>query len=198
MVADVRGLIVADTSVVINLNATGCAAKILRCVPFDLVVTDTVEAELREDRRSGRNDANLLAELVAASIIRMVTPGQVGQRVFSDLVIGPAAETLDDGEASTIAYAAEHAVRPVIDERKALRICTQRFAELRPMSTVDLFKEATVEAALGRDVLGDAVFQALQTARMRVLPHLVDWVVELIGAGRAMQCPSLPTRARWR
>jgi hypothetical protein len=55
-----------------------------------------------------------------------------------------------------------------------------------------------VEAALGRDALADAVFQALQTARMRVLTDYVAWVVALIGIDRALQCPSLPQRARSR
>jgi predicted nucleic acid-binding protein len=197
-VANSRGPAVADTSVAININATGYAARILGALPFRVVVTDVVAAELQEDRRSGRKDAGLLAELVAARVIKLVPLGEVARRIFSDLVIGPTAETLDDGEASTIAYAAEHVFCPVIDERKALRICAQRFAELRPMSTVDLLMEASVEAALGRDVLSEAAFQALQTARMRVLPHLVDWVVGLIGADRATQCPSLPKAARRR
>ena len=194
--SDQGGLVVADTSVVINLNATGCAARILAALPFRMVVTDFVQSELQEDRRSGRQDAALLAELVAASHIQIVSLGEAGQRVFGDLVIGPATETLDDGEAATIAYAEEHGIVPVIDERKARRICVQRFALLRPLSTVDLFAHADVAASLGRDTLANAVFQALQTARMRVLPPHIDWVVALIGVDRARQCPSLPRSAR--
>jgi predicted nucleic acid-binding protein len=197
-VADLRAWIVADTSVAINLNATGVAAHILGVLPFRVAITDVVVAELQEDRRSGRRDAELVDELVKALHIEVVSLGAVGQGLFIDLVIGPAAETLDDGEATTIAYAAEHGIAPVIDERKARRICTQRFAQLRPMSTVDIFKEATVEAALGRQTLSDAVFQALQTARMRVLPHQLDWVAGLIGADRVSHCPSLPRAARRR
>jgi predicted nucleic acid-binding protein len=197
-VSDSRSLVVADTSVVINLNATGCAARILAALPFRMVVTDVVQSELQEDRKSDRQDTALLADLVAASHIRIVSLGAVGQRVFGDLVIGPASETLDDGEAATIAYAEEAKIVPVIDERKARRICAQRFNHLQPLSTVDLLADADVAASLGRDALTDAVFQALQTARMRVLPQYINWVVAMIGADRASQCPSLPRSVRLR
>ena len=138
----------------------------------------------------------MLANLVATSHIQIVSLGEVGQQVFGDLVIGPATETLDDGEAATIAYAEERGIVPVIDERKARRICAQRFTRLRPLSTVDLFAAADVETSLGRRALADAVFQALRTARMRVLPQHIDWVVALIGADRVPQCPSLPRSVR--
>ena len=188
--------VVVDTSVAINLNATGCAAPLLGALPFGLVLTDSVAAELRQDRRSGRNDAGLLASLIQAGLIRVVSLGDAGQQMFASLVIGPASDTLDDGEASTLAYAAEHDLRPVIDERKALRICVRRFPRLRPMSTVDLLMQSGVLAALGREGLADAVFQALRAARMRVPPAQVAWVVRLIGAERAALCPSLPAVAR--
>lgn len=196
--SDQRGLVVADTSVVINLNATGCAVRILTALPFRMVVTDIVQSELQEDRRSGRQDAALLAELIQASQVQIVSLTETGQLVFGDLVIGPATETLDDGEAATIAYAEERGIVPVIDERKARRICAQRFNHLRLMSTVDLFTHTDVAASLGRDALADAVFQALQTARMRVLPPHIDWVVTLIGTDRASRCPSLPRSDRLR
>ena len=198
MVTDPSNSVVVDTSIAIDLNATGCAATILAALPFGLVITNVVGAELQEDRRSGRNDAVLVAALIEAKLVRTVSLGTRGDSVFASLVVGSAAETLDDGEASTIAYAVEHDVRPVIDERKALRICTQRFPGLRPLSTVDLLMDQAVVESLGREVLADAVFQALQTARMRVLPGWVDRVVRLIGVDRAAQCPSLPAHARRR
>jgi predicted nucleic acid-binding protein len=198
LAAEISGAVVADTSVAINLNATGCADRILGCLPFAFLVTDIVAAELLEDRRSGRNDAALLAELVEAKRVAIVALGPAGLEVFADLVIGPAADTLDDGEAATIAYAAEHAARPAIDERKALRICAQRFPALQPFSTVDLLMEPAVMTALGRDGLAEAAFRALRDARMRVMPDKLDSVVELIGAERARECRSLPASIRRR
>ena len=53
-----------------------------------------------------------------------------------------------------------------------------------------------VQANLGRDGLTEAVFNALRLGRMRVLPHHLSWVVDLIGPERARQCPSLPSSVR--
>lgn len=189
-------IVIADASVMINLNATGCVARILDAVPFGVVVTDVVAAELRTDQRTGRDDAALLATLISAQLVRVVALEEEAEALFAELVIGPAVDTLDDGEASTIAYAAEHGMRPVIDERKARRICAERFPQLRPLSTVDLLMDQSVVTALGRAFLSDAIVRALQTARMRVLPEQVPQVIRLIGADRAARCPSLPASAR--
>jgi predicted nucleic acid-binding protein len=196
--ADSDSVVVADTSVVINLNATARAADILRSLPFRVVVTAMVAEELSEDRRSGRDDAELLATLIRDGLVRTVSLNEAGLGIFGDLVIGPASETLDDGEASTIAYAAVHGIAPVIDERKGLKICRLRFPSIRPKCTVDLFAESAVMAALGRSALGDAIFQALRTARMRIPSEHIQWVIEQIGADRASLCPSLPKAARRR
>jgi predicted nucleic acid-binding protein len=197
-VAEEPWLIIADASVAINLNATGRAKEILRALPFRVAVIDIVEAELQEDRRTGRRDAELLAELVTAQRISIVSLNDAALNLFGELVAGSATETLDDGEAATIAYAATHGAVPVIDERKGRRICNQRFGGLRLLSTAELFMQPAVAAALGHDALRDAVFRALQNARMRVLPDYVAWVVALIGTDRAAQCPSLPKQARSR
>lgn len=195
-VSDLREHVVVDTSVAINLNATGCAATILRALPYGLTITDAVESELEHDRRTGRRDAVLLTDLVRQQLVAVVLLDEAALQVFGELVAGPAAETLDDGEAATIAYAVTRGVPAVIDERKARRICAQRFSELQILSTMDLLADDAVQAALGRQALSDAVFHALRDARMRVLPGQVGWVVVLIGADRASQCPSLPRNAR--
>jgi predicted nucleic acid-binding protein len=178
-------VVVVDTSVMINLNASGRAADILDALPFRIVVTDIVAGELQEDRRSGRQDATLLGALVQGGRIGTVSLGDAALDTFATLVVGPAGDTLDDGEAATIAYAVEAGIPPVLDERKALRIYAARFAGPRVLSTVDLFAAAAVEAVLGRPGLGDAVFRSLQTARMRVAAERLPWVVALIGAERA-------------
>lgn len=195
---DSRRLVVVDTSVAINLNATGCATAILGAVPYAVVLTNVVQGKLLEDRRSGRGDAALLETLVSSGHVRIVSLDEAALRVFGDLVAGPSAETLDDGEAATIAYAVTHDAVPIIDERKARRICTERFTGLRPLSTVDILAEPAVNAALGRSALADSVFLALRNARMRVLPERIAWVVALIGNDRASQCPSLPRHVRSR
>ena len=188
--------IVADASAVINLNATDCAREIVRALPNRLVVVDVVRGELEEGRRRGRRDADLLNELVSASLVEIVRLSEFAGGWFEGMVIGRATETLDDGEAATIAYAVEHQAVALIDERKATRLCADRFPELRIASTVDLLGHPKLEEILGPQALADAVFNALQQARMRVSIHKTEWVVDLIGRERAAVCNSLPKSAR--
>jgi len=97
------------------------------------------------------------------------------------LVAGSAADTLDDGEAATLACALERGGIAVIDERKALRLCGARFPGLATASSLDLLSHGAVVGALGTKALAEAVFRALRDARMQVFDRHLDWAVELIG-----------------
>jgi predicted nucleic acid-binding protein len=189
-------LLVADTCAVINLNATGCAHEILRAVPNRLAVADVVPAELESGGQRGRQNAYELNHLVAAGLVEVVSLDETATQHFERLVIGPAAMTLDDGEAATIAYCVAHGGTAIIDERKANRICAERFSALRVGCTTDIFAHPDVLPAVGHTKLAEAVLNALQLARMRVLPHHVEWVVGLIGREQAALCMSLPRSAR--
>jgi len=193
---DPAALLVADASVAINLNATGFAEPILEALPNRFAVVEDVAFELEDGRQRGRTDADALEALVAAGRVDVVRLKNSAIEQFTALVMGSAAETLDDGEAATIAYALEHGATALVDERKANRICAERFPSLLTASTVDVFAHDTVESALGRKGLADAVFNALYYGRMRVLARHVDWVVNLIGPERAARCASLPGSAR--
>lgn len=193
---DPAALVVADASVIISLNATGCAPEIIRALPNRLVVVDVVPAELEAGRPRGRQDADRLNDHVAAGLLDIVKLGDAAEKHFESLVVGPAAETLDDGEAATIAYAVAHGALPLIDERKANRICAERFSTLRVGCTIDVFSHPKVYETLGQNALADAVFKALYHGRMRILPHHAEWVIGLIGTDRAALCVSLPRSAR--
>ena len=193
---DLAAPLVIDTSAAINLIATGCAADILRALPHGMLAADSIPVELEEGRRRGRPDADLLEELVSAGLLKIVTLGNPALAIFEDLVAGSAAATLDDGEAATIAYAAAHGAVPIIDERKAIRICGERFPRLPLGCTVDLFAHPEVGRALGRTKLSQAVSNALLLARMRVLPRHVEWVVGLVGTEQAALCASLHRHIR--
>jgi len=193
---DPAALIAADTSTVINLNATGCAREIVRAIPNKLVVVDVVAAELDEGQRRDRPYAGLLNQLVAAGHVEIVKLNDPAALHFEKLVVGPAAMTLDDGEAATIAYAVVHKGTAILDERKATRICAERFQKLRIGCTVDILAHPEVQKSLGKEMLAEAVFNALYNGRMRVFPHHVEWVVDLIGTDQAAACTSLPNSVR--
>jgi predicted nucleic acid-binding protein len=159
-------------------------------------VVDVVQAELDAGRRSGRRDADLLNGLLADRLFELVQLDVAAMAHFEQLVIGPAIATLDDGEAATIAYSITAGATAAIDERKATAMCSQRFPALSLCSTVDILARPDVQNSLGKDELSAAVFRALIHGRMRVLPHNVQWVVDLIGPDRASACTSLPRAAR--
>lgn len=188
--------LVADTSTVINLLATGCAPTIIRAVPNRILAVDVIPGELDTGRQRGRLQADGLQELVAAGHIEIVFLGDTGWQHFETLVAGHAVETLDDGEAATIAYAAECGAVAIIDEKKGTRLCASRFPGLDVISTVDILLHPEVRLKLGDEAFADALFAALRDARMAVFPHHFDEVLRLIGPERAVQCPSLPKGLR--
>ncbi len=189
-------LVVADASVVINLNATGRSADILDALPNRMAIVEEVSFEMRNGRRNRINDADELSALVSANHVEIVQLGDLGMQHFEDLVVGSTAKTLDDGEAATIAYAIQQNAIALIDERKANRICVERFPELETGCTVDLFAHPLAHETLGPKGLADAVYNALYHGRMRVLPHHVNWVIDLIGQDRAANCLSIPNSLR--
>ena len=70
--------VVADTSVIINLNATGCAEAILRALPNRCLVVDDVSLELQIGRETGRRDADALAMLIEQHHVEQVRLGDPG------------------------------------------------------------------------------------------------------------------------
>lgn len=193
---DPAARLVADTSAVINLIATGSGGEIIAALPNRVVVVDVVPVELETGRTRGREACDRLHELASLGLLDIVELTDDALTYFEPLVAGPAAETLDDGEAATIAYALAHAGTALIDERKATRICRERFPALRLACTIDVLIHSNVQTRLGLALLGDAVFRALQDGQMRVPSHHLASVVDLIGEARAALCPSLPRRAR--
>ena len=190
--------LVLDASAVINLCASKASAEILRALRRPLTVVHQAANELTCDRRTGRNDGHILTTLVAEGLVEIATLGEQEGDIFAELTIGPATETLDDGEAATIAHAVARRSIAIVDERKALQICGRRYPTMLTGSTVDIFAHNAVLDALGIDGLRDAVVNALVFARMRVPLNHVDWVFELIGEERALECPSLPRGTRMR
>ena len=188
--------LILDASVAINLNATGIATQILDAIPNAVVIVDVVARELEAGRAKGRTDADLVASLVESGRAQLVSLSAKCEGNFLALVSGSGASTLDDGEAATISWAVAHGGIPMIDEKKGLAICQDRFPSLQVGTTTDLFAQESVLAVLGPSGLSDAIYNALTIARMRVQDRHIPWVIEMIGASRAANCHSLPLSAR--
>lgn len=190
--------LVIDASVTINLSASGIGGVVLKRLERRIIVADVILEELRNNPPAGRDDAGQLGAWIESGLIKEVPIASIDNGVFLDLVAGSAGDTLDDGEAATIAIAVAHSAAAVLDERKALRIGSARYPGLVLASTTDLFLDDGVRAAIGEATLADALFSALTGARMRVLEHHVDDVVQLLGPDRVELCFSLPLSVRRR
>lgn len=190
--ADADTPIITDASVIINLNATGEAAAIIRAFPNRFVVTASVRRELSVGTSRGHACGEKLEDLIGQGVISLVKLGPAEETVYRSLVAGRFETTLDDGEAATIAYAVGQDGIALIDERKARRICAARFPDLRFLSTVEVLLHPFVTNRLGDSGQSDVLFLALRDARMHVPRDILEEVAGRIGAERAAQCSSLP------
>lgn len=187
---------VADTSVIINLVACAIPEEIIAALPARLLVTDEVLFELDRGKEKSPQDAICLRELINARLVECVALDVEGWSHFERLVSGSAIMTLDDGEASTIAYCIENGAIPILDEKKALRICREHYTDFVPLCTPDIFFHVEQTGQIEASHLADAVFHALHVGRMRVRNEHIEWILETIGEERAKLCTSLPKRIR--
>lgn len=187
--------VVVDASFLINLTSSGMAREVLRALPNTVVVVEEVLLELEQGRDKGRESARLTDELIAEGFVQKVTLSDVARDYFTVLVVGGGADTLDDGEAATIAHAADIGGTPVVDEVKGRRLCAAKHPKTVTSCSLDIFSHPEVIAALG-DGLAETVFMALTVGRMHVMPYYIDWVVDLIGKERTVGCRSLPQSVR--
>ena len=160
-----------------------------------LRVVRSVALELESGRPHWTTNRQLM-DLESAGLVEVVDLDGAALAHFEALVVGSASETLDDGEAATIACALTSDLTALIDERKALRICRERFPSLTVVTTVDVLLSRVTERALGATGVADAVFEALVRGRMRVPAFHMERVVTILGAERAALCSSLPMHVR--
>jgi len=198
LLSDVRAMAIADASVMINLCACGSGRAVLEALPVRLMMVREAIAEVSTDRRTGRADDQILAGFLSDGLVEEGRLEDVGEEIFAELVIGGAAETLDDGEAASIALALTRGSAVIIDENKANSLCARRFPKLSRLSSGDLFLHDAVARKLGKAIHQEVIFNALRFARMRVQDHHLKAIATLLSVERLQQCPSLPAVLRRR
>lgn len=195
-ITDLDSKLVLDSSVVINLLATGHSSEILRALTIPIIVTENVVDEIERGATTGRGQYELLKAAINAQIIQVQKLDELALEHFFALVSGRTSDTLGDGEAATLALAHCNGFSAAIDEKKATRIAVERFNSLRLVTTVDVLAHQSVQACLGDLFIAEATFQALRVARMQVREHQFNWVAQLIGPEKVNDCPSLRRHIR--
>ncbi|KIH77537.1 PIN domain-containing protein [Geoalkalibacter ferrihydriticus] len=182
--------LVLDTSVLINLHACKSGGRILSALPNEILVPEIVVSELKHETSRSNGEHQFLQNLIAAEIVEVFDLDEKGYEVYGELVLGRF--SLDDGEAATIATAARLSCLPVIDDQKGRNLCQSHLPDREPAWSLDLFCHPHVVAILGEELSVNAIYLALHDGRMRIHKEHCDYVVSLIGAQRAIECPSLP------
>lgn len=179
-----------------NLNATGYADRILSSLPMGIYVPKPVIKELERGEASGYTDAFDFRTLEKQGVISEIPMNSLSQSEFINLVSGTTISSLGDGEAATIACAYSDRLWAAIDEKKARRICSERYPDMGLICTVDILAHKSVIANLSNAEHSDAILAALEVANMSVLPEHLDWIVEKIDPKRLPRCKSLPRHIR--
>jgi len=187
-----------DASVIVNLNATGYADRILSALPAEILIPRPVLIELRNGAAAGHTDAVDLQELLNSGVVTEYNLPVTAHAEFVSLVSGTSTQSLGDGEAATIACAHRSIAWAAIDERKARRICSARYPEITVVSTVDILAHDAVVAEFTPTEFSDAIFAALEIAHMQVQADKMDWVIGQVVPEKLQNCVSLPRKIRER
>lgn len=191
--------LVLDTSVLINLHASKLGREILDALPNTVVLPLIVATELENETSKKNGEYQFIQNLLASKTVSPTALREHENDIFKSLVSGN--DSLDDGEAATIAIAASRGFLPILDERKGRKKAQAHIPEREPGWSLDLFRHPKAMTKLGPALSIDALYYALRDGRMRIHESHCDHVVSLIGVQRALECKSLPgykaRRERW-
>jgi predicted nucleic acid-binding protein len=188
--------LVADASVWINIIAGGQATAILSALARPPILPRIVLGELERGRNKGRATAERMVELIEMGLVEVADLHSDAEATFISLVAGPITETLDDGEAATLAHAHQIGGTAMIDERKAIGLAVRRFPALPIVSSAELLLSPVTRGVLNEEQIAVMLHAALQNARMRVPNELLFEVCRILGPVRAADCTSLPAAMR--
>jgi len=187
------GGVVLDASVVINVLGSGQAEKILGALPGRRVVVEVTSRDITRHPLMPRSADDPLASLIAAGLLERIPLPEGSLIRFLELTGAEPPDDLDDGAAAALAVGETLSLSVALDEAKGRRVARERLPDVRLLSSAEIFAMPEVAVALGAQLV-EAIFSALVTARMRVLPDHEEWVRGLLGDARVAQCPSLRRR----
>lgn len=152
-------VLITDTSVLLNLLATGQAERILRGGPWRFQVCPAVLAEARmlrhrETREEREVDCRPLVEAGLLAVVEPETDEELELLVDYTGLLGRGS----DGEAMALALAESRGAAVAIDDERAVRRARQRWAGLVVVTTPAILRAWQVAAGVGhgemRTILG--------------------------------------------
>lgn len=175
---------VADTSFLINLNATSFSLEIIdKMKPSTIIITQQVYDELKNGQNSKYGDFDKINEFISKGFMKLQPLRSSALNIYENIVLGTAKYSLDDGEASVIACAVDLKIYAIIDEKKATRICREQYPDLKTFHTLDIFK-----IYLNKPLIQNATQNALKGARMYIPKSRYDELKEIVGNNFMEEC----------
>jgi predicted nucleic acid-binding protein len=164
------GPLILDASVLFNVLGSGVAEDILRAIDVPCLVEERTAAEVR--RMPGeRVESSPLSPLFDAGYLQLHRMSAEAYETYLSLVSGLPTETLDDGESAAIALSTGGLGAVVLDDKKARRILSSRFAGVASATSLSFMVEAARRAGWGEQKLRGAITLARTVSRMAVLHH---------------------------
>lgn len=186
---------VFDASALINIASSGFCSEFISLLGRKCIAETIVWREVTTYIEKYSLNKNIENAVVCGQI-DIVDMSDLEASSYIDFITSPHPNTLDDGEAATIAVAQNQKAIAIIDEKKGNRIAGELVPPLDVLSTLDLFRAIEAECHSRDMCLNTALFNSLTQAKMRV-PHKHEgWVVQLLSTDQITQCSSLPLRLR--
>lgn len=188
---DGQASIVADTSVLINLERSGIGKKIVQLIDNPFVVTEGVADEVGGKQGKFYESSRLFMEgLLAAKLLEVISLSdkeiEVSQRLTR------MENGLEEGEATTISVAKSRGYIPIIDEKRGREHAFNELGNIIVGRSMDVLLHRKVRSTIADSSIVEAVYLALRDAKMNISSNDLNFVIELIGKDRARNCVSLP------
>ncbi|MDP1616501.1 hypothetical protein [Phenylobacterium sp.] len=166
--------LVLDTSVWINLLATGHASAIVKGLACPIAVPEQVLGELKLDPVTRRPFVGDIHPALQIPMVELVSLGGDELDIFVELVSADAPDRLGDGEAASIAIAWKRQLQLGIDEKKANRLLRERFSSIPAFRSTELLAHPSIALELGHATASDCYERAVRYGRMHIVRSPAD------------------------
>lgn len=184
------GPLVLDASVLFNLLGTGRPKEVLQAIGVVCWVEARTAAEVR--RMPGqRVESAPLQPLFDDGCLKLCRMSEQAYETYISLVSGPPTEALDDGESAAIAIAVDGFGSVVLDDKKARRVLSNRFADSARGSSLSMLLAAAMRANWSMQELRTVIAAARTVSRMAVVSEERALFVELFAesaSGNSAAC----------
>lgn len=172
--------LVLDTSVIINLEASGIGKEILRVIDNDFATTMEVANDIKEiSKILHQKTISFLDSIVASELLPVLSQTDSEKRIHREIL--NIRSRLSESEVATIALAKSRSFTPIVDEKLGRRIASEVLLGHLVGRTLDVLLHPRVLSHFDQVSVNQAIYKALRVGRMQISKDDCDFVVGLIG-----------------